>query len=253
MLGSLICGTPPRFPLPTIVSQPASGLQTSAISFHGSMEFSQLQSPQTNASAVVITVALRSASRLAHLLNNLPPRSPHQMASDILMSTLRLTHDILSTHEHDEETSEDGNNNDPRARTTVSAVGQLVRFSALTLVATVITTVSGTDMFCASFRKDHVPDLVSRAELEGWTQWGPSLKIWVLTIQISMESGSVREMYLDGIMDAMDALSINSWEGLRSHMRRIALIELAAMDEMAKLKSDIDRRLANASNVLHTT
>lgn len=199
---------------------------------------------QDDASSFVINSAIQSAFHLADLLNNVPRGCAREMALDLMIPVSQIAHDILSLPRlcH---TLDGGKHCAILSRTPASAVAELVRLSALSLVSTVITTTSGDDLYCAIYRRSLAGDLLlyTKASSRAWAG-REQLKMWVLVIQVMMETRPARRWLMDEIMATMDSLSLRSWEDLVSCLYRVAWVKHAAMREMVRLKSDIEERLA---------
>lgn len=198
-------------------------------------------------SSIVIDSAIRSSSRLAALLNHMPRYGEHQMTLELLIPVCNIAHDILSLPRLDPGSRDGGTHWALMQRNPVTAAAELVRVSALALISTVITTTSGDNLYCAVYRRGLGKDLLLYTKAEGWVA-GERLKLWVMVVQVIMATESTRDWFLDEIMDTIYSLSLRSWEDLLSCLGQVAWVAHAATQGMARLKSDIEQRLARTAN-----
>ena len=248
VLGSLVYDTQPRFPQLHCPSVPAHApLVACGQTTSNAAERPGIASLPDKISSIVINSAIESALRLAVLLNHMPRNSAHQMALDLLIPVCKIAHDILSLPRLHYGGLEKERQYAVPQRMPISAAAELVRITALALVATVITTTSGDDLYCAVYRRGHVRDLLVCTKAESRAGWG-HLRLWVLVVQALMEIEPARAWLLDEVMDAMDSLAIRSWECLVSCLHQIAWVEGAATQEMARFKYEIEERLAHRAN-----
>ncbi|KAF4460086.1 alcohol dehydrogenase [Fusarium albosuccineum] len=241
VLGSLVHDVQPRFPRLRCPSMPvyaASGSFT-----HKPSTTSSIASLTGNSPSLVIDSAMKSASQLAVLLNHLPKHSVHQMGLDLMIPVCKIAHDILSLPRAEYADIDKGRHSAISRTPPVSAAAELVRISALALVSTVITTTSGDDLYCAVYRGRLERGLLAYTKAEGWAG-RRQLMLWALVIQALMEIEPARPWLLDEIMDAMDSLSLDSWDELVSCLHQTAWVTHAAMQEMTRLKHDVEGRLA---------
>lgn len=196
------------------------------------------------ASSVVIDSALRSISQLAALINNMPGKYEHEMAFDLLIPVCRISHDLLSLPRRSEDVLLPSPLNTP-----LSAITELVRISALALVATVISTTSGDDLYCTAYRSGAWQDILRRTEREDW-DGREELRLWVLVVQSTMDLGPVRAWLVDEIMDAMGSLSLRTWDELVSCLHQVGWVRHLAMQEMERLRLNVEARLVRESDVV---
>ncbi|KAJ3540610.1 hypothetical protein NM208_g4987 [Fusarium decemcellulare] len=244
VLGSLVHDVQPRFPRLRCPSMPvyaASGSFTHKPST--TSEGSSISSLTGNSPSLVIDSAIKFASQLAVLLNHLPKHSAHQMGLDLMIPVCEIAHDILSLPRLEYADIDRGRHSAMWSTPSVSVAAELVRISALALVSTVITTTSGDDLYCAGYRGRLERGLLAYTKAEGWAG-RRQLMLWVLVIQALMEIEPARPWLLDEIMDAMDSLSLDSWDELVSCLHQTAWVTCAAMQEMTRLKHDVEGRLA---------
>lgn len=195
-----------------------------------------------DASSVVIDSALRSISQLAALINNMTGKCEHEMAFDLLIPVCRISHDLLSLPRRNEDVLLPS-----PPKTPLSAIAELVRVSSLALVATVISTTSGDDLYCTAYRSGAWQDVLRHTEREDWAG-REELRLWVLVVQSTMDLGPVRAWLVDEIMDAMGSLSLRTWDELVSCLHQIGWVRHLAMREMERLRMNIQARLVREWN-----
>lgn len=102
-------------------------------------------------------------------------------------------------------------------------------------------------MYCPISRRGPERELLTYIRNEGWAGWD-RVRLWVLVIQAMLETEAERVWLLDEIIRTMDSLSLRSWGHLVLYLHQIAWISHAAMQEMARLKTDIEGRLSHKTS-----
>lgn len=164
------------------------------------------------------------------------------MTLGLLIPVCTIAHDVLSLPSFTYDGPSAKRQGAMSQITPVCATAELVRISVLSLLSTVMTTTSGDSLYCATHRRGHVRQLLMQTDDGVWDEC-EELKLWVLVIQTLMEAGSARLWLLDQITHAMSLLLLRSWDDLMSCIRQVTWIEKAATQEMAQLKSDIEKCL----------
>jgi len=123
--------------------------------------------------------------------------------------------------------------------TSARSAAELVRISVLALLRTVIITTSGDKLYRKSHEKDLARKLLSEVGDEFW-KGHEEIQLWVLVIQTLTETGSSRPWFLDQISRVM---SLQSWDYLMYSLHQVVWIENIALQEMALLKSELQRHL----------
>lgn len=234
VLGSVLEDARPRFPLP------ASTLALPSVSRSRYVQRLLVSlrnlEPHSKTPSTVIDNSLQSASQLAALLTDVCQKSG--MKLDLLIPSCTMAHQVLSLPRIDYPTRERGMN----SSWPISGVAELIRLSALSLFAVVVTQTSGEAIYVASRRQAPVKLLLTQISENIWSG-RQELKLWVLVVHSCIETGSSRLWLVDQIVQVMSLLGLRSWTDLMSCLRRVVWIEKIALSGMAQLRSDVETSL----------
>jgi hypothetical protein len=183
----------------------------------------------------IIDGALTSASQVAVLLNEVWHVSP--FALDLLVPVCALAHQVLSLQRINSIAKRDGLWN-PKS---TGILAEIVRISAVSLFALVMTQSSGDALYVAARRNTSVERLMAQLG-DKFLDGKEELKLWVLVIQVCMGVGSSKPWYLDQITQTMSRIRLHSWEGLMDCLRKVVWVEKVSPLEMTLLRSDIGER-----------
>ncbi|KAH6954298.1 hypothetical protein DER45DRAFT_540439 [Fusarium avenaceum] len=234
VLGSVLEDARPRFPLPASTF----ALPSVSRSRYVQRLLASLQSlgPHNRTPSTIIDGSLQLASQLAALLTDACQKS--QMKLDLLIPSCTMAHQVLSLPRIGYSITTTGMDNSWQ----ISGLAELIRLSALSLFAMVVTQTSGEAIYVASRRKAPVKVLLTQISDNVWTG-RQELKLWVLVIHSCIETGSSRLWLVDQIVQVMSLLGLKSWTDLMSCLRRVVWIEKIALLEMAQLRSDVETSL----------
>ncbi|KAF5987927.1 hypothetical protein FCOIX_720 [Fusarium coicis] len=230
LLGSMVEDAEPRFPLPRDLPT----LPEATRSRYAQKLLTSLRSDDQGSKKPVSIIdgALTSASQVAILLNEVWHVSP--FALDLLVPVCALAHQVLSLQRINSIARRDGLWN---ARST-GILAEIVRISAVSLFALVMTQSSGDALYVAARRNTSAEQLMAQLGDKFW-EGKEELKLWVLVIQVCMGVGSSKPWYLDQITQTMSRIRLHSWEGLMDCLRKVVWVEKVSPLEMTLLRSDI--------------
>lgn len=180
----------------------------------------------------VIDSALTSTKQVAVLLNEVWLDSP--FALDLLIPVCVLAHQVLSLQRINSIPKRDGFSH----ATSTGILAEIVRISAVSLFALVMTQSSGDALYVAARRNTSVEQLMEHLGDKFW-EGKEELKLWVLVIQVCMGVGSSNPWYLDQITQTMSRIRLRSWEDLMDCLRKVVWVEKVSPLEMTQLRSAI--------------
>ncbi|KAF4418826.1 hypothetical protein FACUT_11697 [Fusarium acutatum] len=234
LLGSMVEDAELRFPLPRdLPTLPAATRSRYVQKLLTSLR-SDDQIPEQIA---VIDDALISTNQVAVLLNEVWHVSP--FALDLLIPVCALAHQVLSLQRMNSIPKRNGFSH----ATSTEILAEIVRISAVSLFALVMTQSSGDALYVAARRNNSVKQLMAQLDEEVW-KGKEELKLWVLVIQVCMGVGTSEPWYLDQITQIMSRIRLRSWEDLMDCLRKVAWVEKVSPLEMTHLQSDIEEWLS---------
>lgn len=185
----------------------------------------------------IIDGALTSASQVAVLLNEVWLDS--LFALDLLIPVCALAHQVLSLQRINSIPEHDGFS---QAKPT-GIIAEIVRISAVSLFALVMTQSSGDALYVAARRNTSVEQLMAQLGDKFW-EGKEELKLWMLVVQVCMGVGSLKPWYLDQITQTMSRIRLRAWEDLMDCLRKVVWVENVSPLEMTQLRSDIGEWLS---------
>ncbi|KAF5699982.1 hypothetical protein FMUND_14527 [Fusarium mundagurra] len=235
LLGSMVEDAEPRFPLPRDLPT----LPKASRSRYVKKLLTSLRSDeqQTQGQIDVIDGALTSTNQVAVLLNEVWLASP--FALDLLIPVCALAHQVLSLQRMNDIPQRNGFSHAASAE----ILAEIVRISAVSLIALVMTQSSGDALYVAARRNDSVKQLMTQLDDRFW-KGKEELQLWVLVIQVCMGFGSSKPWYLDQITQTMPRIRLRSWEDLMDCLRKVVWVEKVSPLEMTHLRSDIGELLS---------
>ncbi|WZH47024.1 uncharacterized protein QYS62_008157 [Fusarium acuminatum] len=234
VLGSVLEDARPRFPLPgSTFALPRVSRSRYVQRLLASLRDSE---PHSKTPSAIIDSSLQLASQLAALLTDVCQNS--RIKLDLLIPSCTVAHQVLSLPRMDYSTTDRGTD----SSWPISGVAELIRLSALSLFAIVVTQTSGEAIYVASRRKAPVKLLLTQISDNVWTG-RQELKLWVLVIHSCIEMGSSRLWLVDQVVQVMSLLRLRSWSDLMSCLRRVVWIEKIALSDMEQLRSDVENSL----------
>ncbi|KAF5561807.1 hypothetical protein FNAPI_3495 [Fusarium napiforme] len=234
LLGSMVEDAEPRFPLPRDLPT----LPEAARSRYVQKLLTSLRNDdQLPEQISVIDGALTSTNQVAVLLNGVWLDSP--FALDLLIPVCALAHQVLSLQRINSIPERDGFSQ----ATSTEILAEIVRISAVSLFALVMTQSSGDALYVAARRNDSVEQLMTQLDDRFWER-KEKLKLWVLVIQVCMGVGFLKTWYLDQITQTMSRIRLRSWEDLMDCLRKVVWVEKVSPLEMTHLRSDIGEWLS---------
>ncbi|KAF5581638.1 hypothetical protein FPANT_8826 [Fusarium pseudoanthophilum] len=230
LLGSMVEDAEPRFPLPRDLPT----LPESTRSKYAQKLLISLRSDEQpiQEEIAVIDGALISTKQVAVLLNEVWLDIP--FALDLLVPVCALAHQVLSLQRINYIPKRGGFSH----ATSTAILAEMVRISAVSLFALVMTQSSGDALYVAARRNDSVKQLMARLGDKFW-EGKEELKLWVLVIQVCMGVGSSKPWYLDQITQTMSRIRLRAWEDLMDCLRKVVWVEKVSPLEMAHFRSDI--------------
>ncbi|KAF5603265.1 hypothetical protein FPCIR_1461 [Fusarium pseudocircinatum] len=235
LLGSMVEDAEPRFPLPRESPTLPEATRTKYVQ----KLLTSLRSDEhpIQEQIAVIDGALTFTKQVAVLLNEVWHISP--FALDLLIPVCALAHQVLSLQRINSTPKRDGVSH---AKST-EILAELVRISAVSLFALIMTQSSGDALYVAARRNDLVKQLMAQSDDRFW-EGKEELKLWVLVIQVCMGVGTSKPWYLDQITQTMSRIRLRSWEDLMNCLRKVVWVEKVSPLEMTHLRSDIGEWLS---------
>ncbi|PNP76593.1 hypothetical protein FNYG_10012 [Fusarium nygamai] len=235
VLGSMVEDAEPRFPLP----RASPTLPEATRSTYAQKLLTSLRSDEQpiQEEIAVINGALTSTNQVAVLLNEVWLDSP--FALDLLIPVCALAHQVLSLQRINSIQKPDGFSH---AKST-EILAEIVRISAVSLFALVMTQSSGDAQYVTARRDTSVEQLMARLDDRFW-EGKEELKLWVLVIQVCIGVGSSNPWYLDQITQTMSHIRLRAWEDLMDCLRKVVWVEKVSPLEMTHLRSDIGEWLS---------
>ncbi|KAG5783572.1 hypothetical protein H9Q73_002752 [Fusarium xylarioides] len=235
LLGSMVEDAEPRFPLPRDLPT----LPKATRSRYVQKLLTSLRSDEQpiQEQIAVIDGALTFTNQVAVLLNEVWLVSP--FALDLLIPVCALAHQALSLQRMKSIPKRNGLSN----ATSTEIFAEIVRISAVSLLALVMTQSSGDALYIAARRINSVKQLMGQLDDKFW-KGKEELKLWMLVIQVCMGVGSSKPWYLGQITQTMSRIRLRSWEDLMICLRRVVWVEKVSPLEMTHLRSDIGEWLS---------
>ncbi|RBQ76980.1 hypothetical protein FVER14953_12363 [Fusarium verticillioides] len=235
LLGSMVEDAEPRFPLPRDLPT----LPEATRSRYVQRLLTSLRSDDQGSREPISIIdgALTSASQVAVLLNEVWLDSP--FALDLLIPVCALAHQVLSLQRINSIPKHDGFS---QSKST-GIIAEVVRISAVSLFALVMTQSSGDALYVAARRNTSVEQLMAQLGDKFW-EGKEELKLWVLVVQVCMGVGSLKPWYLDQITQTMSRIRLRAWEDLMDYLRKVVWVENVSPLEMTQLRSDIGEWLS---------
>ncbi|KAF5566868.1 hypothetical protein FPHYL_3558 [Fusarium phyllophilum] len=235
LLGSMVEDAEPRFPLPRdLPTLPEASRPRYVQKLLTSLRSDEQQIQEQTA---VINRALTFANQVAVLLNEVWLVSP--FALDLLVPVCALAHQALSLQRMKAIPKRNGFSH----ATSTEILAEIVRISAVSLFALVMTQSSGDALYVAARRNNSVKQLMAQLDDKIW-KGKEELKVWLLVIQVCMGVGSSKAWYLDQITQTMSRIQLRSWEDLMNCLRKVVWVEKVSPLEMTHLRSDIGEWLS---------
>ncbi|KAF5617511.1 uncharacterized protein FTJAE_12640 [Fusarium tjaetaba] len=230
LLGSMVEDAEPRFPLPRDLPT----LPETTRSRYVQKLLTSLRSDEQpiQDEIAVIDGALTSTKQVAVLLNEVWLDSP--FALDLLIPVCALAHQVLSLQRINSIPKRDGFSH----ATSTGILAAIVRISAVSLFALVMTQSSGDALYVAARRNHSVKQLMEQLDDRFW-EGKEELKLWVLVIQVCMGVGPSKPWHLDQITRTMSRIRLRAWEDLMDCLRKVVWVEKVSPLEMTHLRSDI--------------
>ncbi|KAF5554310.1 hypothetical protein FMEXI_2061 [Fusarium mexicanum] len=230
LLGSMVEDAEPRFCLP----RDSPTLPEATRSRYAQKLLTSLRSDEQRIQEqiAVIDGALTSTNQVAVLLNEVWLVSP--FALDLLIPVCALAHQVLSLQRMNSILKRNGLS----YTTSTEILAEIVRVSAVSLFALVMTQSSGDALYVAARRNNSVRRLMAHLDGKFW-KGKEELRLWVLVIQVCMGVGSSKPWYLDQITQTMTCIQLRSWEDLMDCLRKVVWVEKVSPLEMTHLRSDI--------------